>query len=475
MRDIRAFIELLEERGQLRRIVEEVDWNLEVGAISRRACELRAPALLFEHVKDYPDRPILANPLATMGRLALAMGMDEGAGVLDIIEEYIRRMQRPIKPVEVQGGPCKEEVHLGEEADVLEFPAPLIHQGDGGRYLGTWHLIAVKDPDSGWVNWGMYRMMVLDRHRLGGIFVPTQHGPFLYFQKYEPRGVPMPFAVAIGTDPLCALVACNPFEYGVNEVDVAGGFRGAPVELVRCETVDLYVPAASEIVIEGEVLPGEREPEGPFGEYTGYMAGGRAPRPVYRVKAITHRRRPILTMSNMGMPLDDSDVMNSVGFSAAITLELRRKGFPLRAPALVVPECSLHLVAVSTAVPYAGIARQIAQAIWSDKCGQYVPYVIVCDGDVDISSRDAILHALATRCHPVNGIEVTRRTTGNPLTPFYTPEERRHVIGHACLFDCTWPTEWPPEAIPRKMSFESAYPPELQQRVLARWRRLMGG
>ena len=359
MRDLREFIELLERYGHLRRIGQEVDWNLEIGAISRRACELRAPALLFENVKDYPGHRVLANPLATLERLGLALGVGAGASYAELVETYIDRSSRPIKPVEVASGPCKEEVHLGEEADVLEFPAPLIHQGDGGRYLGTWHLVVTRDPDTDWVNWGMYRMMVLDRHRLGGIFVPTQHGPFLYFQKYEPRGVPMPFAAAIGVDPLCALAAANPFEYGTSEAEVAGGFRGAPVELVRCETVDLLVPATSEIVIEGEVLPGEREPEGPFGEYTGYMAGGRAPRPVYRVKAITHRRRPILTMSNMGMPVDDCSLGMSLVWSEGIRNLLVDHGIPVTGvfnpPEMIISACFVGVKAI-----YSNIAVQIA-------------------------------------------------------------------------------------------------------------------
>jgi len=190
---------------------------------------------------------------------------------------------------------------------------------------------------------------------------------------------------------------------------------------------------------------------------------------VYRVKAITHRRRPILTMSNMGMPLDDSDVANSVGFAARLTVELRRKGIPLRDVVCVTPECSLHLAVVSVRRAYAGIARQVANIIWADKAGNFTPYVVVCDEDVDPADLAQVAHAITTRCHPVRGIHVDPDTPGNPLLPFASLAERSLVKAPKCLIDCTWPVDWPPEAIPAKVSFATSYPPELQQRVVQQW------
>lgn len=469
-KDIREFIALLEKKGHLQRISQEVDWNLEAGAISRRGCELKLPAILFEKLKDYPPGyRLLANPLATFSRLSLAMGLPEDTPYTELVEQYLHRSTQLIKPIQVKDGPCKEEIYKAEEVNLLKFPVPLIHEGDGGRYLGTWHLVVTKDPDSGWVNWGMYRQMVLDKTSLGGIFVPFQHGPMQYYQKYEARSKPMPFATCIGVDPLSTLAACNPVEYGVNEVEVAGGLRGEPIELVQCETVDLLVPAHSEIVIEGEVLPKERREEGPFGEYTGYMAGGRAPRPVYRVKAITHRKDPILTMSNMGVPIDDCDISNSIGFGARLTGELRRKGVPIRGTVCMIPQCSLFVAVVSVKVPYAGIAHQIASTIWADKAGVFTPYVVVCDEDVDPSNVDEVLHAIATKCHPTRGIMTFPQSTGNPLNPFSDLHERTYAKAPKCLLDCTWPVDWPKEAIPKKVSFETIYPEEIKERVLSNW------
>ncbi|MDY6970806.1 MAG: UbiD family decarboxylase [Thermodesulfobacteriota bacterium] len=469
LKDIREFIELLKRNEEVQPIDMEVDWNLEIGAITRRCCEISAPAPLFNRIKDYPGARIFANPLAKWSRVALAMGMDAHASPGAIIKEYAHRSRSPIKPVLVSSGPCKEIKHIGDAVDLEALPAPLIHHGDGGRYLSTWHSIVNKDPDRDWVNWGMYRQMIHDKKTLGGLMIPSQDGPSIYYQRYEARNRPMEFATVIGSDPISALVSCNPVGFGVNEVDVAGGIRREPVELVKCETVDLLVPAHAEIILEGTVIPHERKEEGPFGEYTGYNAGGRDLRPVFHVQAITQRKDPILTMSNMGVPVDDCDIACAMGYSAAITRELNRKGFPIRDVAYVVPQCGATLVVVSTKVPYAGIARQIATAIWSDKSGMHFPYVIICDEDVDPTNLDQVMHALTTKCHPLNGIATISNMPGNPLLPFVTPHERQHVIAHCCLFDCTWPTDWPDKAIPSRVSFDANYPKEIQEKVISNW------
>jgi len=126
------------------------------------------------------------------------MGMDPRSKPADIIEEYIKRKNNPIKPIIVSSGPCKENIHLGDEVNLLEFPVPVIHEGDGGRYIGTWHIVVTRDPDTDWVNWGLYRLMIHDEKTMGGIIAPVQHIGMMYYDKYEARNEPMPFAVAIG-------------------------------------------------------------------------------------------------------------------------------------------------------------------------------------------------------------------------------------------------------------------------------------
>ena len=169
--DIRQFIKALEGTGDLVCVDKEVDWDLEMGAIIRRSFETSGPAALFRRVKDYPDFQVLGGPLGTYRRLATAMGLDPASSYPTIMEEYERRLEHRIRPTVLRDGPCKENVLMGDEADIYRLPIPMLHDGDGGRYL-TCHFVAAKDPDSDWTNWGLYRIMVHNRRPLGGLVLP---------------------------------------------------------------------------------------------------------------------------------------------------------------------------------------------------------------------------------------------------------------------------------------------------------------
>jgi 4-hydroxy-3-polyprenylbenzoate decarboxylase len=227
--DLRDYLDILEEYHEVQRIKTEVDWNLEMGAITRRVYDLGAPAALFENVKGYPEGfRALGAPLgaskypghAQFARTALAMNMAPTSTAKEIMSTYLERKEKLIPPVRVKTGPCKENIDIGDAVDVLKFPIPLIHGGDGGRYIGTWHTVITKDPESSWVNWGMYRLMVHDRNTLGCLFPMQQHIGQMY-QKYEAMNKPMPVAVAIGGQPVIPLVSCVMLPPYVNEVDVA--------------------------------------------------------------------------------------------------------------------------------------------------------------------------------------------------------------------------------------------------------------
>lgn len=467
-KDLREFIELLEREEQLVRVKREVDWNLEAGAIIRRAYELQERASLFEKIKDAPGCRMMGGPCGTYARMALAMGMSADAGVREIANEFDARIQNPIKPMLVSTGPCKENILKGDDIDLFKFGAPMAHDGDGGRYITTWAFIVTRDmEDTGWVNWGMYRQMIHTKNMMGGLILPGQDIGRMY-QKYEKANKPMPFATVIGGDPLCAVGGSLSAGPGESEVDLAGGLRKSPVELVKCETVDIEVPAYAELVIEGHVLPKVRVEEGPFGEYTGFRTSPRAPRPVYEVTCITHRNNPILTVSNMGTPVDEADIVMTLAWRneavrAVKTLPVVEVAMPAYG--------SGHMVVVSVERAYSGVAIHVANAIWGSKLGYLVPFVVVVDKDVDVFNLGEVVHAIATKCHPVRGVHSRPNTPGHALYPFLNFEERLWGRAANLLLDCTWPVGWDPNIeIPPKASFGNIYPKDVQKKVVANWK-----
>jgi phenyl-phosphate phosphatase/carboxylase subunit alpha len=470
--DLREYIQRLESEGDLKRILAEVDWNLELGAIMRRANDLRGPALIFERIKDYPsDYRVMANQVGATkpnpyGRFCRALELPVDTHPLEIVDELVRRFQNPVKPVVVDKAPCKENIYKGKDVNLLSFPVPFFRQYDGGRFIGTWHSDITKDPVRNWVNWGMYRHQLLDKNSIGWLANPGQHGPAMYYQHYEAKGEAMPFAVAIGTDPACAIASMSLVSPHIDEADIAGGLRGKPVELIKCETSDLLVPATSEIVLEGEVRPNERAIEGPFGEYPGYFASDAAPRLVIRITCVTHRNRPILTVSSPGKPFDDTTFCYALCGSAALTIELRRLGLPFRSVFLTP---SMMAVIISARETYPGFVHTLSSAIWATKIGVYRPTIIVVGDDVDVSNADEVLWALTTRVHPVRDIHVKKRAPCHALFPFVSPEERKTMAGAAVCYDATFPYEWK-EQTPKIADFEHSWPEEMKTQVKERWK-----
>lgn len=466
--DLREFLAKLEEKDDLVRVQKEVDWNLEAAAIARRTMEAQGRVPLFENVKDYPGYRLCGDYLATFGRMAMALDLPHEASFREILEAFLKKGAHPIKPNRVSSGSCKEVIHTGDDVDLLKLPVPMVHGTDGGRYLGTLNVGMFKDPDSDWVNWGMYRLMLHDRNSLGILIIPFQHVGTI-FRKYESRGQPMPYVAAIGLDPAIQIGAASAIPEGENEMDFIGGLRGKPLDLVKAETCDLLVPASAEIVIEGEILPKARKPEGPFGEYQGYSVSGSFPRPIFKVNAITHRKNPILTMVCEGMPVTMGHTVANLTSVALIWGDLLRQGIPVTG-IYSPPEAVKDLLVVSTRTPFSGIAQRIATIVWGNKDGVNYSKVIVVNEDIDPMDMGAVIHAFAARCHPFRGIHVMPNTQNVPLTPYLNREERRYGRGANALFDCTWPLDWDKDDLPTKSSFDSIFPKEIQQKVLANWK-----
>lgn len=465
--DNRSFVDSLRASGDLVEVEKEVSWDLELGAISRLACEKEGPAIWFKRIVDYGDDvSVFVNPVATWRRIAVALGLPADASVREIYAAYERGEAAPVPPVEVTAAPCKEVVRQAD-ADLFDLPTPMLHEGDGGRYLGTWDLVISRAPDTAWVNWGMYRFMVYDEKHMTGFPRPTSHLGKIFQEHYVPRGLPMPLAIAIGSDPLSHFAAAATYLLGGDEAGLAGGLRGRPVETVRCETNDLFVPACAEIVIEGEVLPDRVGLEGPYGEYPGYRTGEMGNGILFRTTAITHRRNPVLTVDATGYK-DDSSTVTALSGALAVKRRLERHGVPVR-DVYVPPEGAVHMAVIS--VDYGGkaVAEEVLRTLTSRRA--LLSKLFLVDTDTDVFDMGKVVHAFATKCHPANGIHVIHyEGRANTLTPCYSQGERAAQRGATVLYDCTWPGEWSREwEVPVKATLDSIFSKKVQEKVRANW------
>lgn len=298
--DLREWVDAMERIDELKTF-EDVDPEFEIGALTEMSAEAKGPALLFDKIKGYaPGFRVVSNLYRGRKRLLATLEMP-----IDLTpEQALQRWRRviadfkPLPPVEVKSGPVLTHVMNGPEVDISIFPAPFWHELDGGRYIGTGDLVIVRDPDTGWINLGAYRIMNHDR-ATGGIFIQNVRHGYKIAQKYWNKGQACPVAVCLGQDPLILLAAGDTVARtaeNVCEYDFAGYVRGKPVEVVPGRLTGFPVPATAEVVLEGEIPSPEEEkrPEGPFGEYLGYYAHGNLPEPILRVKSVSYRDNPIL-------------------------------------------------------------------------------------------------------------------------------------------------------------------------------------
>ena len=259
--DLRSYLEVLEEAGELSRIKIPVSLDQEIGAICLRNLRQNGPGLLFERPGD-GSLPLAVDLMASRRRYALALGIEPE----ELAVEWNRRTSTPMAPVIVERGVCQQNVMIGNDVDLSKLPAPIWNELDGGPYL-TLSCHVTKDPVNKTRNVGLYRNQVHDRVTLGILAAPYTH---LNLQRNKAPNEPFPVALVLGPDPTVVMTAPAPIPYGTDELAIAGALRGKPLELVACKTIPLEVPAMAEIVIEGEIQPGELREEGPFGEFTGH-------------------------------------------------------------------------------------------------------------------------------------------------------------------------------------------------------------
>jgi len=473
--DLRDYLKTLEEKGMLQTI-RGADWRLEIGAISALVANSDAPrALLFDDVKDYAEGYRVATDLYVSDALqALALDLPTDGPRVQLVREWRERLRaKPIPPREVSDGPLLENEMSGEDVDLTKLPIPVWHERYAARYLAGGAVI-LKDPDTGWVNVGVYRCMVDDRKTLGLMVSPGHHGLDI-IMKYWGRGKAAPVVVVGAQDPLLFYAAAAPVPYGISEIDFAGGLRGSPYEVIVDED-GLPIPKFSEVAVIGEIPPGILEQEGPFGDCAGYYAR-KGPTPIIRVKKVMFRDEPII-QGNPPFPEDNRYLKGSsnsfslgsqLGMSAMYWDALENLGLDVAGVYSIYQPCATPTVlVVSLRNPRPGQAMRAAAASLGVE-GMMKRAVVVVDEDVDPSDIYQVLFAVTTRCDFARDAQVVKGLPTSELDPVVdsSSRERGELTSSCVIIDATRKgKDFPPTS---KMS------EELKRAVMAKWGQIISG
>jgi len=404
--DLREYLALLESKDLLKRIAAEVDPHNEIGAITARSLERKGPALWFDNVKGYPGMPLVTNIISTTEQVAVALGTEAEEDAIH--QRVVDGMTARIASVTVPSGPCKDVIVRGDDVDINIVPTPHWHEFDGGRYLGTTAGIVTRDPLTGYLNMGSYRVMIKDSKTLsqsGGLrgrASSTGTGGGDHILDNDKAGRPTPIAIVLGMDPLLTLASGSPAAPGADgnpgsmEYEVAGGWRGAPTELVKCETNDLLVPANAEMIVEGLVRPNERTTEGPHGESTGFY-GQRFDAPIIDITCITYRRNPI---SYGLICLRVEDYPRQLLRSGSIQARLIAKTGLTNIKQVYFPEVGrMGMLIVSATIRDKDDPRRIMDGIWNDS-GEPWRWIIVVDDDCNVRDWDEVMWRVVSAVEP---------------------------------------------------------------------------
>jgi len=469
MLDLRGFLRKVREDGDLQEL-EQVDWDLELGTLTELLAEKGGPALLFDKFKGYPEGyRVATNVCGTVRRFATAIGMPPDTGRLDIIKKWRAVDFKPVKPVEVKTGPVMENIHLGNDVNLYEFPVPRYHEHDGGRYIGTGVAVIMRDPDEGYVNVGVQRVMIHDEKTLGLYISPGKHNAIIR-QKYWARGESCPVVMDFGPAPILFLSAASHVPWGISEFDWAGYLANEPIEVVRGEITGLPVPANSEIAIEGEYLPPEVESriEGPLGEWTGYYGGGERREPVVRVKALYHRGNPILFGAPPMKPPNYAFAVQ-VRTTPFLWNDLEKAGVRgIKSVWEHEAGGGRMITIISLKQDHGGHARQAGLAVVGSHGGGYMSkLVIVVDEDIDPTDLNEVLWAVVTRANFDTSVDIIKGCWGSRLDPALPPDKREKgdFTHSVMLIDACKPFYWRHLFPPVNKASE-----ELRTKIIEKWR-----
>ena len=438
MRDqsLRAHVANLEQQGELIRITEETDPHENVSAIGWKAYDRLGKSTLFTNLENFPDWTVVSQVITDRKKWSIALDISED----DFIPTLVKRIKHQIKPVEVGAdqAPVKEVVLRGEDADLTKIPALWHAERDPGPYIAS-GMAVIKDPDTGIRNMSIHRQQIQGPDQTGFLICP-RHALRIY-QKYQQQNKPMPVAMVIGAHPAIYYASGFTSSYGLDELEIAGSLLNDPVRLVKCETIDIEVPAEAELVIEGEVLPEGMVEEGPFGEATGtYAMEGSTE--IFKVKAITHRKNPMFYAMQCGAPMTDTQSITGTCIETVVTDHLRNVEGGLD---LLDVRClgisGLMAIVLKLRQRVEGQAKTALMAALSS------PYLhpkiaIAVDDDIDASDLRQIFWSLTTRVHgsrDVVNVPNTRIWSLDNVSDIVPGMSAMYRIGTKVIIDGTKP------------------------------------
>lgn len=473
--DLREFIRALEERGLLKRVEAEVDPILEVSEVVDRLSKRGGPAVYFENVKG-SGFPFVANLFGSEERMELALETESFERIGEMLSELsrpkvpeslseklasVKKLKRALSfpPKLVKKAPCQEVVLEGDQVDLYKFPVPKTWPKDGGRYI-TLPLVFTRAPESGERNVGMYRMQLFDERTTGMHWQVHKHGAG-HYREAERRGEKLEVAVALGADPATIFSALFPLPEGFDELLFSGFIRREGVELARCRSVNLEVPARAEIVLEGYVEPGEFRDEGPFGDHTGFYSPKES-YPVFHITAITHRRDAIYPATVVGRPpMEDAYLGKAV---ERISLPLIRMHHPeVRDINLPLQAAFHNLAIVSIKKAYPAHAKKVMFALWGLGQLMFTKAIVVVDEDIDVQNPGEVLWAASANVDPARDI------TTIPDTPTDTLDHAPSIVNMGSKVGIDATAKWSEEGYRREWPEPVEMSREVKELVDKRW------
>ncbi|MGB0631241.1 MAG: UbiD family decarboxylase [Alphaproteobacteria bacterium] len=449
--NMRDWLEEAEKLGEVK-YVQGATWERDIGMATEIVQHSEtAPCVVFEDVPGtMPGSRLLVNFFAGK-RMNMTLGFPSEYSKIELSDAFRENYSENMREIPhriVEDGPVLENVLEGDDIDIEAFPAPVWHENDGGRYIGTGSYNVTRDPDSEWINLGTYRVMIHSKNEVGFYISPGKHGR-IHRDKWVEKGEPMPTVIVLGGDPMTFLMGSSDIPHNVCEYDIVGGIRGEAMNLVKGRHTGLPFPADAEIVIEGFVHPTDRRPEGPFGEWTGYYGSQMREEPVMEIKAIYHRNNPILFGCPPQRPPDEVARYRSITRSAMLKENLAKAGVPdVTSTWLHEVGTARMLMGVAIKQRYPGHAKQAGHVACQCQVGAYAgKYVVVTDEDVDVSNLEELIWAMLTRSDPATSIDIINGTWSTHLDPRISPEDKAkgNLTNSRAIIDACRPFHWKDE------------------------------